>query len=931
MKVSRENRNVYSNMGTEVSFSISNDSGNTAHLIDIISTINSSNPTRTAIRELIDNSKDASRENNNSTISIYISRVPDIIDAYYLYVEDFGKGINDDRMLNYVSKIGASTKREDETQTGAFGIGLCSIFNISTEQVFIITKYLKEESLIESNYILYRNSNNIPSFIKESERELDRKENCTGTIVKIFIEGNELIDKVLLYIIENCYLSNISINTNIHLLSLLREYTSSRYISTIDNSNSRDTEFLEGYYILDKTFYDLDIENRIVQKGNFFNNLVSLEEYYIDTYNSKNGKDYKAFGDILLVSSNDIKENALDNLIEGPYERYYPLKDYFDILYKILSRLDKIEGNSFIGILLGDSLYRVNKNVINEELRRDSKFYNLSYKNQIVLRLSLNSLKFSSNRESIILDDSITLNRLKKSLNNFYTDFKLKVKGRTEILSRQYSNSSLIDIIQTLKIFNFYKSCIDNFNEEIKVIYKNLGYDICLLYQTNYISSQDLWTSNKEDKINLLSLVEGLRELKNAYIVGPLNLLPEEYHSEGSINNNHYSKRLLSKFKENNYQRVWADRNLLELIATNKLSIVLSNSGSIKTIRRDIKSLNEAPFILIKEEDDKNYETIKESIASKLLGIISHKFNKSNRDINKVNSLNKSIRIGSKYKYLDLIISNERYSRKTSSYYDFTNKIGNKIDINFLPNTIYYTILNKEPKDDLSIFECYLADKIISRDKKKGYHLYYISESCYRFLKSETNKRLINYKKLVEKVYRYFYKNNLEICESFYSLLSEVSTSYNIDSLQFAYLLEKEFLSNNVKPINSAIEILEHSIIQDIHKEIIEYRMDKYKIYKESTKDSIKNDNYYKELGIITSLFKRGFYYNTNLRLTNRSVKNIIDWLFEDKEELIDLYRVVGLLNSYKIKIIDEETGRLNIVVKDLIKRLSSVDIYIDL
>lgn len=101
-----------------------------------------SNPIGSLVREVASNCRDANREAGkpNGLIRITLSKNSNPflqIDSSVTF-EDEGFGISPSRMREVYSQYGASTKRNDDSQTGGFGLGAKSPFAY-TETFFIVT------------------------------------------------------------------------------------------------------------------------------------------------------------------------------------------------------------------------------------------------------------------------------------------------------------------------------------------------------------------------------------------------------------------------------------------------------------------------------------------------------------------------------------------------------------------------------------------------------------------------------------------------------------------------------------------------------------------------------------------------------------------------------------------------------------------------
>jgi len=94
---------------------------NKAFIFDLLRSKIYSNPIKVVCQEIMCNARDAHREINKEHIPIRV-KVPTIQDPRWI-CQDFGPGITPERMQNIFILYGASTKREDNVQTGGFGIG----------------------------------------------------------------------------------------------------------------------------------------------------------------------------------------------------------------------------------------------------------------------------------------------------------------------------------------------------------------------------------------------------------------------------------------------------------------------------------------------------------------------------------------------------------------------------------------------------------------------------------------------------------------------------------------------------------------------------------------------------------------------------------------------------------------------------------------
>lgn len=90
-----------------------------------------SNPILAICREITSNARDAHREVGTPDRPIEI-HLPVGLEPNYR-VKDYGPGISPDRMVNIFIQYTASTKRDDNTQTGGFGLGAKTPFSYSDQ------------------------------------------------------------------------------------------------------------------------------------------------------------------------------------------------------------------------------------------------------------------------------------------------------------------------------------------------------------------------------------------------------------------------------------------------------------------------------------------------------------------------------------------------------------------------------------------------------------------------------------------------------------------------------------------------------------------------------------------------------------------------------------------------------------------------------
>ena len=97
-------------------------------------------------------------------------------------IEDYGEGMSEDFVRNFLLGVGASTKDEDDTKTGGFGIGAKSVLSI-TEQA----NWKTTHNGITTVMVLSLDDNKTSTFINSFPSDLPN-----GTIVTIPVNGETI-------------------------------------------------------------------------------------------------------------------------------------------------------------------------------------------------------------------------------------------------------------------------------------------------------------------------------------------------------------------------------------------------------------------------------------------------------------------------------------------------------------------------------------------------------------------------------------------------------------------------------------------------------------------------------------------------------------------------------------------------------------------
>lgn len=121
--------------------------GDLSVLLDILRSKMYSNSVKALCQEIMSNGRDAHREVGKQDIPIEV-KIPNEIDPTF-YVKDFGPGITPDRMANIFILYGMSTKRDDDTQTGGFGLGAKTPFAYT--DTFTVTSITPEDEYVDND------------------------------------------------------------------------------------------------------------------------------------------------------------------------------------------------------------------------------------------------------------------------------------------------------------------------------------------------------------------------------------------------------------------------------------------------------------------------------------------------------------------------------------------------------------------------------------------------------------------------------------------------------------------------------------------------------------------------------------------------------------------------------------------------------------
>lgn len=209
-------------------FSISD----TGMIFDILRNKMYSDPISAICREITCNARDAHREVNKSNEPIVI-QIPSIIDPN-IKIKDFGPGISKERMYDIFIKYTASTKRNDNLQTGGFGLGAKTPFSYS--DTFTITTV---NDGIKYSYAAFIDESKVGKMmLLHSEPTTD----CNGTEIVIPVKPQDFsaFKEALKFVTKHWEIIPIFTGDKIELTKILKKISSDDwFISPTINYNSK--------------------------------------------------------------------------------------------------------------------------------------------------------------------------------------------------------------------------------------------------------------------------------------------------------------------------------------------------------------------------------------------------------------------------------------------------------------------------------------------------------------------------------------------------------------------------------------------------------------------------------------------------------------------------------------------------------------------
>ncbi len=154
--------------------------GDRAMLENALSTMMYKDPYLAVIREILANARDAHRELGIPQVAPLVT-FPETGHAN-LIIQDFGPGINLERMLKHFTGYCASSKRDDNTQTGGFGLGCKTPYAISASFHVETVAYEPDGRKLRRLWSHHKDTTGLSAYAQLLEVETS---DPTGTIITI--------------------------------------------------------------------------------------------------------------------------------------------------------------------------------------------------------------------------------------------------------------------------------------------------------------------------------------------------------------------------------------------------------------------------------------------------------------------------------------------------------------------------------------------------------------------------------------------------------------------------------------------------------------------------------------------------------------------------------------------------------------------------
>lgn len=213
-----------------------------------------SDPIGSTIRETVSNAIDSHRRAKVDE-PVIVTLDKDDAGNMVFSVEDFGIGLDDNDIVEILSKYGKSTKRESADEFGMFGIGFKSPLSYSSSFFFIARK-----DGIERKYMMYEGESS--NMIDRLYQKATEERNGTKVIVPVNTDDQYLF---LSKITEQlAYFENVYFNVNTYRFSWSAKYSEISNDFKIYRNELFQTSqlctFSEMHICLDDVYYPLDFQ-----------------------------------------------------------------------------------------------------------------------------------------------------------------------------------------------------------------------------------------------------------------------------------------------------------------------------------------------------------------------------------------------------------------------------------------------------------------------------------------------------------------------------------------------------------------------------------------------------------------------------------------------------------------------------------------------
>ena len=293
-----------------------------------------SNKIGAVCREVSSNSRDANREagRSNTPITITISDDNDLLNEQTtISFKDNGIGISPERISSVFLKYGSSTKRDNNIQTGGFGIGAKTPFAYSNEFLIVTVSDYKGKR-IESIYqaaILNVDGKEVSQLIPISEEETEEE---TGTTIVVPIKQGDItsfvkecLQATLFWDVQPNYVGFENYQ-DVPIFTSLIEGEGCRVIYGTQKSviNLRQNDLI---FIVDGIFYTFNMDtlngnSKYYEMSRGFI-LDAITTHHYDRENTNPVLEFKT-GELTLSASREQIE-LLDDNLDIIFERYMKL------------------------------------------------------------------------------------------------------------------------------------------------------------------------------------------------------------------------------------------------------------------------------------------------------------------------------------------------------------------------------------------------------------------------------------------------------------------------------------------------------------------------------------------------------------------------------------------------------------------------------